>query len=71
GMPITAIVHFKPVATLQMPQETITSEGIPATLPPKGRHDACVIPRAVPIVEAVMLIHLADACLAARLSKWS
>lgn len=46
-------VAFKPVPTLLRPQETVTHDGEPVTLNPRGRHDPCVLPRAVPIVEAM------------------
>ncbi len=51
---------FKPVATIFRPQETVNRAGEPATLRPRGRHDPCVLPRAVPIVEAMMALVLAD-----------
>ncbi len=60
GMPILFGVAFKPVATLFQPQQTVDTAGNPATLLPKGRHDACVLPRAVPIVEAMAMLVLAD-----------
>ena len=69
GMPITFRVAFKPVPTLMQPQETIDKAGNVVTLQPKGRHDACVLPRAVPIVEAMAAMVLADAYLLQRNSK--
>ena len=51
---------FKPTATILREQETVTSEGDPTTLMGKGRHDACVLPRAVPIVEAMTALVLVD-----------
>ena len=51
---------FKPTATILIPQETVDSEGNATTLEPRGRHDPCVLPRAVPIVEAMMALVLAD-----------
>lgn len=63
GEPITLRIAFKPTATIMRPQETVDPEGNPVTLAPKGRHDACVLPRAVPIVEAMMALVLADHCL--------
>lgn len=56
-------VAFKPTATIMMPQETVTVEHKPAILQAKGRHDPCVLPRAVPIVEAMMALVLVDHCL--------
>jgi chorismate synthase len=63
GEPITLRIAFKPTATIMRPQETVDPAGDPATLAPRGRHDACVLPRAVPIVEAMFAIVLADHCL--------
>lgn len=60
GMPIYFRVAFKPVATLMQDQQTITNQGITTTVEGKGRHDACVVPRAVPIVEAMAALVLAD-----------
>lgn len=69
GMDIYFRVAFKPVATLLQEYETIDSEGKPVRLQGKGRHDPCVVPRAVPIVEAMAALVLADFYLLARLSK--
>lgn len=60
GEPITMRIAFKPTATIMRPQPTVDRDGNPATLEPKGRHDPCVLPRAVPIVEAMMALVLAD-----------
>ncbi len=60
GMPILVSVAFKPVATIFSEQETVDSQGRPATLKPRGRHDPCVVPRAVPIVEAGVALVLCD-----------
>ena len=53
-------VAFKPVATLLRPQETIDMEGNPTTLTARGRHDPCVLPRAVPVVEAMAAMVILD-----------
>lgn len=53
-------VAFKPIATLLKEQQTIDAEGNTVTIHPKGRHDPCVLPRAVPIVEAMAALVLAD-----------
>ncbi len=53
-------VAFKPVATLPRATETFTTDGTPVVIPAKGRHDPCVLPRAVPIVEAMAALVLAD-----------
>ena len=53
-------VAFKPIATLLRPQESIDKHGNSVTVEGKGRHDPCVVPRAVPIVEALAAFVLAD-----------
>lgn len=60
GMDIYFRVAFKPVATLLQPQESVDKEGNPLALEGRGRHDPCVVPRAVPIVEALTAFVLAD-----------
>ena len=60
GMPIEFKVAFKPVATIMQSQPTIDSEGQAAEISGKGRHDPCVVPRAVVIVEAMAALVLAD-----------
>ena len=69
GMDIYFRVAFKPVATLLQTYETIDTSGNAVTMQGKGRHDPCVVPRAVPIVEAMAALVLADAYLLNRLSK--
>ncbi len=69
GMDLEFRVAFKPVATLIMPQESVDSSGKPVTIEGKGRHDPCVVPRAVPIVEAMTAIILADHLLRNRSSR--
>lgn len=69
GMPIEFKVAFKPVATIMHNQQTIDSEGNAAEITGKGRHDPCVVPRAVPIVEAMAALVLADHWLRNRSSK--
>lgn len=63
GEPIVFRVAFKPTATIRLPQETVTVHGEPATLAARGRHDPCVVPRAVPIVEAMCALVLCDLAL--------
>jgi chorismate synthase len=53
-------VAFKPVATIGKEQNTMDAAGNPVVLEAKGRHDPCVVPRAVPIVEAMVQLVLAD-----------
>ncbi len=60
GMDIYFRVAFKPVATIMQSQETVTEHGDAAIIQGKGRHDPCVVPRAVPIVEAMAALVLAD-----------
>lgn len=60
GMDIYFEVAFKPVATLLQPQEMLTTDGQIEVIQGIGRHDACVLPRAVPIVEAMAALVLAD-----------
>jgi chorismate synthase len=60
GEPITLRIAFKPTATIMRPQPTVDRDGNETTLEPKGRHDPCVLPRAVPIVEAMIALVLAD-----------
>ncbi|MFN3640217.1 MAG: chorismate synthase [Flavobacterium sp.] len=60
GMDIYFRVAFKPVATLIQSQELLTNDGTLEEVHGKGRHDPCVVPRAVPIVEAMAAIVLAD-----------
>lgn len=63
-------VAFKPVATLMRPMPTVNAQGEPVTIEGKGRHDPCVVPRAVPIVEAMAAITILDAALMARAARW-
>jgi chorismate synthase len=60
GSPVTLRAAFKPTATVASPQQTVTRGGDEVTLEAKGRHDPCVLPRAVPMVEAAVLLVLAD-----------
>ncbi len=60
GMPITFRVAFKPVATIMQTQESINREGEKVEVQGKGRHDPCVVPRAVPIVEAMAAMVILD-----------
>ncbi|NBL64193.1 chorismate synthase [Flavobacterium sp. NST-5] len=60
GMDIYFRVAFKPVATILRKQETIDKQGSMVEMQGKGRHDPCVVPRAVPIVEAMAALVLAD-----------
>ena len=67
GMDIYFRTAFKPVATIVQAQESVDRSGAPAEVAGKGRHDPCVVPRAVPIVEAMTALVLADHWLRQRL----
>lgn len=69
GMDIYFRVAFKPVATIMQEQETIDREGNFVKMQGKGRHDPCVVPRAVPIVEAMAALVLADYYLISKTYK--
>ena len=69
GMPIQFKVAFKPVATLMKDQSSIDKEGNEVTVTGKGRHDPCVVPRAVPIVDNMAALVIADHILRARMNK--
>lgn len=71
GMPIVCRAAFKPVATIRTSQETIDREGRSVYLEAKGRHDPCVLPRAVPIVEAMCAIVLVDHYLRSLANQWN
>ena len=66
GQDIYFRVAFKPVATIMQDQTSIDKDGKAAIVSGKGRHDPCVVPRAVPIVEAMAALTIADALLVAR-----
>jgi chorismate synthase len=69
GNDIYCEVSFKPVATLMQKQNTIDTAGNKVEIKGKGRHDACVVPRAVPIVESMMALTLVDHYLRSRVNK--
>ena len=60
GEPIVIRLGFKPTATIRKDQQTVDASGKQTTLSAKGRHDPCVLPRAVPMVEAMVALVLAD-----------
>ena len=60
GEDVVVRVAFKPTATIRLAQDTVDRDGNAVTLEAQGRHDPCVLPRAVPIVEAMVLLVLAD-----------
>ncbi|MCG8207296.1 chorismate synthase [Tenacibaculum finnmarkense] len=69
GMDVYFRVAFKPVATIMTNQQTINSDGELTEIQGKGRHDPCVVPRAVPIVEALAALVLADFYLIDKMRK--
>ena len=69
GMDIYFNVAFKPVATIMQKQDTINKDGDVIEMQGKGRHDPCVVPRAVPIVEAMAALTIADFFLQDKSSK--
>lgn len=71
GMDIYFRVAFKPVATIMQQQQTIDKDGNAVEMQGKGRHDPCVVPRAIPIVEAMAALVLADYWLMDKTSKIS
>lgn len=69
GMDVYFRVAFKPVSTISMEQQTVNSSGENVILKASGRHDPCVVPRAVPVVEALAALTLADLMLEHRCSR--
>jgi len=66
GEPVVFRVAFKPTGTISRPQQTVTVWGEDSTLAARGRHDPCVLPRAVPLVEAMTALVLCDHALRQR-----
>ena len=66
GMPIVFRCAIKPTSSLSRDQETVDSDGNPTTISTKGRHDPCLLPRFVPMAEAMMALVLADHALRQR-----
>jgi chorismate synthase len=69
GEPVVFRVAFKPPATIGLAQETVDFEGRPVVLEAKGRHDPCVVPRAVPIVESMAALVILDLALRQEIRK--
>ena len=69
GEPIYFNIAFKPVATIMQDQESVDKHGNAVTVSGKGRHDPCVVPRAVPIVESMAALVIADFLLQAKTSR--
>ena len=70
GQDIYFRVAFKPVATILTEQETVDMEGNPTTFTARGRHDPCVLPRAVPVVEAMAAMTILDFFLLKNSMNW-
>jgi len=66
GEPVTFRIAFKPTATISKSQDTVTLTGQASTLAARGRHDPCVLPRAIPMVEAMTALVLCDHALRQR-----
>jgi chorismate synthase len=66
GMPVFFNIAFKPVSTIMKQQSTVDKSGKEITVEPGGRHDPCVLPRAVPIVESMAALVIADFLLLSR-----
>lgn len=69
GEVITMRIAFKPVPTLMRPIDTVDHDGHAVTLQPRGRHDVCVVPRALPIVEAMAALVILDAYLLKKTNR--
>ena len=69
GEDIAMRIAFKPVPTLMRPIDTIDHDGNTVTLQPRGRHDVCVVPRALPIVEAMAALVILDAYLLKKTNR--
>ncbi|HVS62358.1 MAG TPA: chorismate synthase [Thermoanaerobaculia bacterium] len=69
GMPIVLRCAVKPTSSLPREQETVTREGAATTVATRGRHDPCLLPRFVPMAEAMVALVLADHCLRHRASR--
>jgi chorismate synthase len=69
GLPIVLRCAVKPTSSLSREQQTVTSTGEPTTISTKGRHDPCLLPRFVPMAEAMVAIVLADHCLRQRATR--
>ena len=66
GQPIRFRVAFKPTPTIGQEQQTVTRDGLETTMAAKGRHDPCVVPRAVPVVEALTALVILDQYLSSK-----
>ena len=60
GMPLLMEAYFKPISSIQKPQDTVTKDGTPTQIQIQGRHDVCVLPRVLPVVEAMTAMVVLD-----------
>lgn len=70
GMPIYIETFFKPISSIRQTQDSVTHEGKPTRLTIEGRHDVCVLPRALPIVEAMAAMTILDFWMIHRMQKY-
>jgi chorismate synthase len=71
GMPIVLRAAVKPTSSLPREQDTVDNRGQPAKIKTRGRHDPCLLPRFVPMAEAMVAIVLADHWLRGSSGQWS
>jgi chorismate synthase len=71
GLPVVCRVAIKPTSSIPRPQRTVTTAGEPAEILVKGRHDPCLLPRFVPMGEAMVALVLVDHLLRARTNRLS
>ncbi|HVL10972.1 MAG TPA: chorismate synthase, partial [Gemmata sp.] len=69
GLPVVCRVAIKPTSSIPRPQRTVTRAGEPAEISVKGRHDPCLLPRFVPMGEAMVALVLIDHLLRSRASR--
>ena len=71
GAPIVLRAAVKPTPSISIPQETVDTDGKETAITIKGRHDPCIVPRAVVVAEAMAALTIADALLLNSVSKLS
>ena len=71
GAPVVCRVAVKPTSSIPRPQRTVTRAGEPTEITVKGRHDPCLLPRFVPMGEAMVALVLVDHLLRAKASRLS
>jgi chorismate synthase len=63
GGEIVIRAAFRPPASISLPQESVNASGEPVTVEVRGRHDPCIVPRAIPVLEAMTALVIADSLL--------